>query len=71
MYNVYVSRNGDLLVVPVGTPLPLNAGRGWRKRFARKSVSAEIKATIQAVGFFRRKTSHAPIARKRTSKSER
>jgi hypothetical protein len=60
MYDVYLS-GSDLLVVPRGHSIPLDAAGSWRrkKRVAR-SVSANIRDDIQCYGYHRRKLAKIP-----------
>ncbi len=55
MFDVYLNRRRDLLVVRKGFPIPIAAGR-WRKRKKKVlSVSPEIGLAVQSQGYYIRK----------------
>jgi hypothetical protein len=61
MYDVYRSSKRDLLVLSTGSAVPLlYSAHKWRKSRARVlKVSDEIKAAVQAQGYYYvRKTAH-------------
>lgn len=56
MYDVYLSRRNDLLVVPRGSSIPMALSGNWRKRKrAVRLVSARIREDVQIHGYHRRK----------------
>jgi hypothetical protein len=61
MYDVYLNKRKELLVVAQGFSVPSELGGNWRKKKrAARSVSEEIKAAIQTDGYYRRKLANAP-----------
>jgi hypothetical protein len=56
MFDVYLNRKGDLLVLPNGLPIPNRATARWRKKKTKVgAVSDEIRLAIQRNGYYRRK----------------
>ena len=56
MFDVYLNRRGDLLVLPNGLPIPNKETGRWRKKKTRvAAVSDEIRLAIQRWGYYRRK----------------
>ena len=56
MFDVYLNRKGDLLVLPNGLPIPNQEAGRWRKKKAKvAAVSDEIRLAIQRWGYYRRK----------------
>jgi hypothetical protein len=56
MFDVYLNRKGDLLVLPNGLPIPKQEAGGWRKKKTKvAAVSDEIRFAIQRRGYYRRK----------------
>jgi hypothetical protein len=52
MFDVYLNRRGDLLVVPNGLPLPNKEMGRWRKKTTKvAAVSDEIRLAIQRWGY--------------------
>lgn len=56
MYDVYLNKRKELLVVAQGFNVPSELRGNWRKKKrAARSVSEEIKAAIRADGYYLRK----------------
>jgi hypothetical protein len=56
MFDIYLNRKNDLLVVPTGISVPSELSGNWRKKKrAIRSVSAKIRADVQLCGYHRRK----------------
>jgi hypothetical protein len=56
MFDVYLNRKGDLLVLPNGLPIPNRETARWRKKKTKVgAVSDEIRLAIQRNGYYRRK----------------
>jgi hypothetical protein len=56
MFDVYLNRKGDLLVLPNGLPIPKRETGKWRKKKTKVgAVSDEIRLAIQRNGYYRRK----------------
>ena len=56
MYDVYLSAQKDLLVVPSGISVPSELNGSWRqKKRAVRSVSEKIRADVELRGYHRRK----------------
>jgi hypothetical protein len=56
MYDVYLNRRNDLLVVPRGCSIPSEMAGSWRKKKrAVRSVSETIRQDVQRHGYHRRR----------------
>ena len=56
MFDVYLNRKGDLLVLPNGLSIPNEEAGRWRKKKTKvAAVSDEIRLAIQRRGYYRRK----------------
>jgi hypothetical protein len=56
MYDVYLNRRNDLLVVPRGSSIPSEMAGSWRKKKRRvRSVSETIRQDVQRRGYHRRR----------------
>lgn len=56
MYDVYLRGKSDLLVVPVGHPIPTDLTGRWRKKKRGvRSISNKIREDIEQRGFHRRR----------------
>jgi hypothetical protein len=54
MFDVYVRRKSQLLVIRRGAPLPAGIASGWRKKRAARAVSDEISGAVMREGFYTR-----------------
>lgn len=64
MFEVYLNDKRDLLVVRIGSPIPLIGARGkWRRKKKVLRVSDEIKSAVQRYGYYVRKLSDANLPR--------
>ena len=54
MFDVYVRRKGQLLVIRQGASLPLGLERGWKKKRAARAVSDDISGAVVREGFYKR-----------------
>ena len=53
---MYLNTKRDLLVVPIGLPIPLPDAPGrWRKKKKVTSVSEDIKLAVERQGYYMRK----------------
>lgn len=60
MFEVYLNDKRDLLVVRIGSPIPVIGARGkWRRKKKVLRVSDEIKSAVQGYGYYVRKLSDA------------
>jgi hypothetical protein len=56
MYDVYLNRRNDLLVVPRGYSIPSEMAGSWQKgKRAVRSVSETIRQDVQRRGYHRRR----------------
>jgi len=56
MFDIYLNRRHDLLVVPTGFGIPPGLDGNWkRKRRAVRSVSDVIRQDVQQRGYHRRR----------------
>ena len=56
MYDVYLNRRNDLLVLPGGSSIPSEVAGTWRKKKRSvRSVSETIRQDVQRRGYHRRK----------------
>lgn len=56
MYDVYLNRRNDLLVLPRGSSIPAEMAGTWRKKKrAVRSVSETIRQDVQRRGYYRRR----------------
>lgn len=56
MFDVYLNDRRDLLIVRIGSPIPLADGSGrCRKKKKTACVSDEIKPAVQSHGYYMRK----------------
>ncbi|MGJ4944232.1 hypothetical protein ACQR1W_26945 [Bradyrhizobium sp. HKCCYLS1011] len=56
IYDVYLNRRNDLLVVPRGYPVPSELGESWSKRKRVRAVSEVIREQVEQRGYYRRRS---------------
>ena len=62
MFEVYLNDRRDLLVLKMGSPIPLIGASGkWRKKKKVLRVSDEIRSAVQRHGYYVRKLSDAKM----------
>lgn len=57
MFDVYVNRRRDVLVIPRGLRVPLIGPGNWRKKRVVRSVSDAIETVVRKEGFYLQKLS--------------
>ncbi|MEH2484534.1 hypothetical protein V1280_000473 [Bradyrhizobium sp. AZCC 2230] len=59
MYDVYLNRRNELLVMPRGVPIPASLQAGWgRRRRSVRIVSKAICGDVETIGYHRRNLGH-------------